>query len=158
MELKLKEAGPYLQVLDGKVCLLPNPTPPCAEIRQHLSQDWGHVRRNPKGGSRLRFVVVVGRGGGLSRCGRPWREVRRGPRVPYTVQNWSFTPSKGQCWLLVKYFKCPKDCLKILSWYIFLEKHKKIRSEREEATSLQGWVSQGDTLCFNRFIKLYSGW
>lgn len=62
----------------------------------------------------------------------------RGPRVPYTVLKRSFIPGEGQCWLLVKYFKCPKDCLKILSWFIFWENHKKIRSEREKATSLQG--------------------
>lgn len=122
--LKLKEGGTYLQVLDEKVYLLPlvmpshptqhrNHAPSVLSLnscsQKHERRKWGKV-----------FLV--------SPRGRTWREIRCPQSyILYScaVSKWDFTPRKGQCWLLVKCFKSPKNWLSILLGYVSYENHKK---------------------------------
>lgn len=127
--------------------------------------DWVHALGNLKGGSRwkvLGFVLVIRDSwwvGGGSLCGVPLEEIRLFHRVACAVSTWNFTPGKGWCWLLVKCFKCPKDCLKILSWYIPFESSKNVSSKREKKGHLTSGVSkQRKHFVFNRCIKLYNRW
>lgn len=109
--------------------------------------------KNLKGGSKLKNFCLF-----ASPCDVSWGEIIQFFKITCAVSKWDFTPGKGKRWLLVKCFKCLKDCLKILLWYISFETHKGKKREREKATSLQGWISKGNTLFCNRFIKLYNRW
>lgn len=131
LDMKLKEGGTYLLVLDGKVYLLPHVTPPhTTQCRNHAPSVLSLNSCFRKHERRKRVKVFL-----VSPCGGPWREIRCSQSyILYScaVSKWDFTPRKGQCWLLVKCFKSPRLPFNPFRLYFLWEPWEKKEGKRKD--------------------------
>ena len=116
-----------------------HPTPPHAGIKQHMSLDWVHALRNLKGGSKLKSFFGF----------TMWCTAERNKtslQRPLCCIKMGFYSCKGPRLFIGKML-----CVQKLSWdpfvvyFLWKAKEKKKRREREKATSLQGWLSKGNS-------------